>query len=51
MSKSNYDEESNIEYALSNKLHDIKQCRVLSTEITESGAKLYDLLGKEQELK
>lgn len=33
------------------KLHNLKAARQLATEITESGAKLYDLLGQEKELK
>ena len=30
---------------MSSKLHNLKAARQLATEITESGAKLYDLLG------
>ena len=32
------------------KLHDLKQTRALGAELTERGAKLYDMLGKEPEL-
>jgi len=32
-------------------LHNLKAARQLATEITESGAKLYDLIGQEKELK
>jgi clusterin-associated protein 1 len=32
-------------------LSNLKAARQLATEITESGAKLYDLLGQEKELK
>lgn len=36
---------------MSSKLHNLKAARTLATEITESGAKLYDLLSSEKELK
>jgi len=36
---------------MSTKLNSIKSCRSLASEITDSGAKLYDLLGRENELK
>lgn len=36
---------------LSSKVHTLKSARQLSSEITESGAKLFDLLSKEKELK
>ncbi|TPX71732.1 hypothetical protein SpCBS45565_g00890 [Spizellomyces sp. 'palustris'] len=36
---------------ISSKLAQLKTCRMLASEITEHGAKLYDLLGKEMELK
>ncbi|KAI8815595.1 Clusterin-associated protein-1-domain-containing protein [Fimicolochytrium jonesii] len=36
---------------ISSKVGQLKTCRVLATEITERGAKLYDSLGKEIELK
>merc|ERR1719181_212315 len=36
---------------LSSKVHTLKAARQLASEITESGAKLFDLLGKERELK
>ena len=34
-----------MDFNMSSKLHNLKAARVLATEITESGAKLYDLLG------
>jgi len=37
--------------ALATKLEDLKHARNLATEIVDSGAKLYTLLGKEEELK
>jgi len=37
--------------ALATKLEDLKHARSLATEIVDSGAKLYTLLGKEEELK
>ncbi|KAJ1556774.1 Clusterin-associated protein 1, partial [Nowakowskiella sp. JEL0078] len=36
---------------ISSRLGQLKTCRVLASEITEKGASLYDLLGKEMELK
>ena len=36
---------------MSSKLHNLKAARQLATEITESGAKLFDFLGQEKELK
>lgn len=42
------DESSNnalMDFNMSSKLHNLKAARQLATEITESGAKLYDLLG------
>ena len=40
-----------MDFNMSSKLHNLKAARTLATEITESGAKLYDLLGQEKELK
>lgn len=40
-----------MDFNMSSKLHNLKAARQLATEITESGAKLYDLLGQEKELK
>lgn len=40
-----------MDFNMSSKLHNLKAARQLATEITESGAKLYDLLGQERELK
>lgn len=34
-----------LDFNLSSKLHNLKAARQLATEITESGAKLFDLLG------
>jgi len=34
-----------MDFNQSSKLHNLKAARQLATEITESGAKLYDLLG------
>ncbi|KAI9094674.1 Clusterin-associated protein-1 [Phlyctochytrium arcticum] len=36
---------------ISGKIGQLRTCRTLASEITEHGAKLYDLLGKEMELK
>ena len=36
---------SMMDFNMSSKLHNLKAARTLATEITESGAKLYDLLG------
>ena len=40
-----------MDFNMSSKLHNLKAARTLATEITESGAKLFDLLGQEKELK
>lgn len=40
-----------MDFNMSSKLHNLKAARTLATEITESGARLYDLLGQEKELK
>ena len=40
-----------MDFNMSSKLHNLKAARTLATEITESGAKLFDLLGQERELK
>lgn len=48
------DTESNsqlMDFNMNSKLHNLKAARTLATEITESGAKLYDLLGQEHDLK
>jgi hypothetical protein len=34
-----------MDFNMSSKLHNLKTARALATEITESGAKLFDLLG------
>ncbi|GJQ72252.1 hypothetical protein Trydic_g3343 [Trypoxylus dichotomus] len=39
------------EFDVSDKLHDLKQSRQLASEITSSGATLFDLLGKEVDLR
>jgi len=38
-------------FELSNKATDLKACRQLASQITAKGAKLYELLGKEVELR
>ena len=40
-----------MDFNMSSKLHNLKAARQLATEITESGAKLFDLLGHEKELR
>ena len=40
-----------MDFNMSSKLHNLKAARQLATEITESGAKLFDLLGQEKDLK
>ena len=52
-SNTNVDEESTslMEANLSGKSNSLKQAKQLATEITESGAKLFDLLSKEKNLK
>lgn len=40
-----------MDFNMSSKLHNLKAARQLASEITESGAKLFDLLGQERELK
>lgn len=40
-----------MDFNTSSKLHNLKAARQLATEITESGARLFDLLGNERELK
>ncbi|KAK9746080.1 Clusterin-associated protein-1 [Popillia japonica] len=39
------------EFDISDKLHDLKQSRQLASEITSTGATLFDLLGKEVDLR
>jgi hypothetical protein len=34
-----------MDFNMSSKLHNLKAARALATEITESGAKLFDFLG------
>ena len=43
--------QSMMDFNMSSKLHNLKAARQLATEITESGAKLYDFLGQERDLK
>ena len=43
--------QSMMDFNMSSKLHNLKAARQLATEITESGAKLFDFLGQERELK
>ena len=45
------DEDSSLDFGASSKLQSVKSARGLASEITESGAKLYDLLGREKELR
>lgn len=48
------EDESNgalMDFNMNSKLHNLKAARQLATEITESGAKLFDLLGQEKELR
>ncbi len=46
------DESSSIlDFNMSSKLHDLKSARELSLQITETGAKLYDTIGREKELR
>jgi clusterin-associated protein 1 len=45
------EDSSSVEFNLSNKLYNLKQARQLAGEITLSGAKLYDQLGKEKDLR
>ena len=45
------DTSTGMDFNMSSKLHNLKAARQLATEITESGAKLYDLLGQEKDLK
>ena len=40
-----------MDFNMSSKLHNLKAARQLASEITESGAKLFDLLGQEKELR
>ena len=45
------DDDSSLDFGASSKLQSLKSARGLASEITESGAKLYDLLDKEKELR
>ncbi len=45
------DSSSILDFSLSSKLHNLKSARELSLQITESGAKLYDMVGKERDLR
>lgn len=40
-----------MDFNTSSKLHNLKAARALATEITESGAKLFDMLGHERDLR
>ena len=40
-----------LDFNMSSKLHNLKAARTLATEITESGAKLFDFLGQEKDLR
>lgn len=53
-STENVDDDDNtqmMDFNTSSKLHNLKAARQLATEITETGAKLFDMLGNERELK
>lgn len=43
--------QSLMDFNMSSKLHNLKTARTLASEITESGARLFDLLGQEKELR
>jgi len=48
------DDEANttmMDFNTSSKLHNLKAARTLAVEITESGAKLHDMLGAEREMR
>jgi len=45
------DEDSSLDFGANSKLQSVKSARGLASEITESGAKLYDLLGREKDLR
>ena len=48
------DDDTNVQmmdFNTSSKLHNLKAARQLAQEIADSGAKLYDMLGQEKELK
>ena len=40
-----------MDFNTSSKLHNLKAARQLASEIADSGAKLFDMLGQERELK
>jgi clusterin-associated protein 1 len=40
-----------VDFNLSSKLHNLKEAKALASEITEAGAKLYDSLAGEKDLK
>ena len=42
---------SSADFNMNSKLHNLKAARQLASEITESGAKLFDLLAQEKDLK
>lgn len=50
-----YEDEDNntqmLDFNTSSKLHNLKAARQLATEITETGAKLFDMLGHERDLR
>jgi clusterin-associated protein 1 len=50
-----YDEDEQntamMDFNTSSKLHNLKAARQLATEITETGAKLFDMLGQERDLR
>ena len=50
-----YDDDENntqmMDFNTSSKLHNLKAARQMANEITESGSKLFDMLGGERELR
>jgi len=51
MNEEEVDASTLMDFNMSSKLQNLKTARTLATEITESGARLYDLLGMERDLK
>lgn len=54
-SSDSYDEEDvntqMMDFTTTSKLHNLKAARQLATEITETGSKLFDMLGQERDLR
>lgn len=51
MSASYLEDDNEISFNISQKIHNLKAARTLASEITETGAKLHDSLGKENNLR